>query len=150
MCIRDRLSSSSYSGYATASVSVTAGNHSIIVSVNNAGGPSGVGAQIVDPSGNELWNSLSIIGQNPSGSPTGSDGTYKSGDGGGAGGGGGGYPNGGQGGQVQGGDQGGYSGANGQSLVPSGFTRTTAANGGTAASSSGGAGAITISWGPGI
>ena len=53
-------------------------------------------------------------------------------DGGGGGGGGGGYQFGGAGGPTTGGDDGAYSGANGQSLVPSGWTDTAGSNSGAA------------------
>jgi hypothetical protein len=64
---------------------------------------------------------------------TGASGHDKGGaDGGGGGGGGGGYQYGGAGGPTTGGDYGAYSGANGQSLVPSGWTSTAGSNAGTA------------------
>ncbi len=78
----------------------------------------------------------------------------KSGDGGGPGGGGGGYPLGGAAGVAGSGDVGGFSGADGQSLVPAGFTTASANNGGTNAvrgsrgATGGGGGSITISYQP--
>ena len=105
------------------------------------GGGNGVPGQGVSPGGT-------------SGSTAGGDGTPKGGDGGGAGGGGGGYPLGGAGGSVGGGDVGGFSGADGQSLVPAGFSLGQGAAGGipairgSRASSGGGGGSITISYTP--
>jgi hypothetical protein len=64
---------------------------------------------------------------------TGASGGDKGGaDGGGGGGGGGGYQYGGAGGPTTNDDYGAYSGANGQSLVPSGWTSTAGSNAGTA------------------
>ena len=89
-----------------------------------------------------------------SGGIAGSAGTTKGGDGGGAGGGGGGHPQGGAGGNVGGGDVGGFSGADGQSLVPAGFSLGQGAAGGIEAirgvrsSTGGGGGSITISYTP--
>lgn len=103
------------------------------------GGGNGVPGQGVSPGGT-------------SGSISGSNGQPKGGDGGGAGGGGGGHPQGGAGGTVNGGDVGGNSGADGQSLVPAGFTLSSASNGGTngvrgvRSSSRGGSGSISITY----
>jgi hypothetical protein len=104
-----------------------------------AGGGNGVPGQGVSPGG----NSSSIAG---------GDGQTKGGDGGGAGGGGGGHPTGGAGGSVNSGDVGGNSGADGQSLVPGGWTQTYSFNGGiqgvrgTRVSGRGGEGSITITY----
>ena len=105
------------------------------------GGGNGGGGQGVSPGGT-------------SGSIAGGAGTAKGGDGGGAGGGGGGHPQGGAGGNVGGGDVGGFSGADGQSLVPAGFSLGQGAAGGIEAirgvrsSTGGGGGSITISYTP--
>jgi len=103
------------------------------------GGGNGSGGQGVNPGGT-------------SGSIAGGNGQAKGGDGGGAGGGGGGHPLGGAGGIVAGGDNGGFSGADGGSLVPAGWTQSSAANGGTngvrgvRSSSRGGTGRVTIAY----
>ena len=105
------------------------------------GGGNGVPGQGVSPGGT-------------SGGIAGGSGTPKGGDGGGAGGGGGGYPQGGAGGSVNGGDVGGNSGADGQSLVPAGFSLGEGGAGGInairggRASSGGGGGSVTISYTP--
>lgn len=122
-------------------ISLTAGVHTITVSVTNAGSsgagnPGGFAMGITDPNGNLIWDTRrwaagqysyviataggTLGGDAASGtstagsSTTGAAGTNKSGDGGGGGGGGGGK-NGGTGGTTRSGDQGAYAGGTGTS-----------------------------------
>jgi len=63
---------SSWGGVDSASVYVSAGSHTITVTGTNYGGPAAISAQIVNPSGSELWNTLAALntGTNYNGGPT--------------------------------------------------------------------------------
>jgi hypothetical protein len=62
---------SSWGGVDSASVYVSAGSHTITVTGTNYGGPGGISAQIINPSGAELWNTLHALntGTNYNGGP---------------------------------------------------------------------------------
>jgi hypothetical protein len=45
-----------YTSYTSTPYSVTAGNHSITLTITNTGGPAGIAAQILKPDSSELWN----------------------------------------------------------------------------------------------
>jgi hypothetical protein len=130
-------------GGGAASAVLVNGSPVVVAAGGGGGGGGGLGSsgQGVSPGGT-------------SGGIAGGVGTTKTGDGGGAGGGGGGYPSGGAGGGIQSGDNGGFSGADGQSLVPTGFTLGQGGAGGTnairgsRASTGGGGGSITVSYTP--
>lgn len=124
----------------TSGGSISAGIHTINISVTNAPGggdnPAGIAMTIKDPNGTIIWDTRrwaagqysyvyslasgnlggddALGSSNPGSSTTGAAGTNKSGDGGGGGGGGGGK-NGGVGGSTRSGDQGGYAGGTGTS-----------------------------------
>jgi hypothetical protein len=48
----------SYQSVAAGTAYVTAGTHTVTVAGNNYGGPAGIAAQIIAPSGEEIWNTL--------------------------------------------------------------------------------------------
>jgi hypothetical protein len=48
----------SWGGVASTTVTVSAGTHTVLVSGYNQGGPAGIAAQIINPDGSELWNTL--------------------------------------------------------------------------------------------
>lgn len=49
----------SWGGVASVTVAVSAGPHTVSVQGTNFGGPAGIAAQIINPDGSELWNTLS-------------------------------------------------------------------------------------------
>ena len=55
------LSYSTFVSVGSATSSVTAGNHTIKLSITNQGGPSGIAAQILNSGGKEIWNSRTPI-----------------------------------------------------------------------------------------
>jgi hypothetical protein len=48
----------SYQYISTGTAYVTAGSHTVTVAAKNYGGPAGIAAQIIAPSGAEVWNTL--------------------------------------------------------------------------------------------
>ena len=82
------VTSSSYTSVASATTYISAGTHTVTLSITNTGGPAGIGAQILNPDTTELWNSRSPVNF-PSLNITslGSNGGYGCGGGGGGGGG---------------------------------------------------------------
>jgi hypothetical protein len=130
----DGYSSGGGAGGGAASWFATAAASLIAVAGGGAGG--GGSGRFSGPPGYATGYNTSSVGAN---------GQNYSGDMGGGGGGGGGYTYGGAGGTTPGGDNGAYGGNDGQSLVPSGASQSTASNyGGTG--TAGTAGYVTISW----
>jgi len=104
------ISYSDFTTTGTTTHAVTAGNHTITLSITNQGGPAGIAAQILNPDSSELWDT-----RNPQNFPQlnsttqGAAGAYGSAGGGGGGGG----VFGGLGGTATGDDQGGAPGGSG-------------------------------------
>lgn len=83
------LSCATFTSVVTATPTITAGVHSVTISITNLGGPAGVGVQIINPDGvTELWNSRSSSNF-PNLAQTSTGGTGAAGAAGGGGGGGG-------------------------------------------------------------
>ena len=51
------VTSSSYTSVASATTYISAGTHTVTLSITNQGGPAGVGARILNPDTSELWDS---------------------------------------------------------------------------------------------
>lgn len=51
------VTSSSYTSVASATTYISAGTHTVTLSITNTGGPAGIGAQILNPDTSELWDS---------------------------------------------------------------------------------------------